>query len=349
MRGKRPVHRRSFWFVPLALSTCALAQSFTVQTSNTHEDLRGLSAVSASIIWASGTHGTYLRTVDGGLIWTVGQVAGAETLDFRDVEAFSAEEAYLLAAGPGEQSRIYKTSDGGKSWVLQFTNQEPKGFYDCMAFWDRDHGIALGDAIDGVFEITETGDGGAHWNPIPEPLRPHSLAEEGAFAASGTCIMAKADNLLWFVTGGNAARVFRSSNRGNTWSAADVPITHQGASAGIFSIAVGSPSYVVVGGGDYKQAEKEGSTLAYSEDGGITWRAFEIRPQFYFSAVALDPANSRHLLAVGSARAVYSDDIENRAWRASWEMNLNAATFTAPGQALAVGPKGKVVRFTLPR
>jgi photosystem II stability/assembly factor-like uncharacterized protein len=78
------------------------------------------------VVWASGTHGTYLRTLDGGATWTVAQVAGAENLDFRDVEAFSEDEAYLLAAGPGDQSRIYKTTNGGKSWDLQFTNHEPK-------------------------------------------------------------------------------------------------------------------------------------------------------------------------------------------------------------------------------
>ena len=124
--------------VPLVLSSVALAQSFTVQNSNTTENLRGLSAVSSSVIWASGTHGTYLRTVNGGATWSAAQVPGAETLDFRDLEAFSADEAYLLAAGPGDQSRIYKTADAGKAWTLQFTNGDPKGFYDCMSF-----GIAL--------------------------------------------------------------------------------------------------------------------------------------------------------------------------------------------------------------
>jgi photosystem II stability/assembly factor-like uncharacterized protein len=144
------------------LSSIALAQSFTVQNSTSTENLRGLSAVSSSVIWASGTHGTYLRTLDGGTTWTAGHVVGAEALDFRDVQAFSADEAYLLAAGPGEQSRIYRTADAGKTWALQFTNTEPKGFYDCMGFWDRTHGIALGDPVDGEFELITTEDG-EHW------------------------------------------------------------------------------------------------------------------------------------------------------------------------------------------
>ena len=87
------------------------------------------------LAWASGTHGTYLRTTDGGNTWQPAQVPGAEALDFRDVEAFSADLAYLLSAGPGDQSRIYKTTNAGKTWTLQFTNKNPKGFFDCMAFW----------------------------------------------------------------------------------------------------------------------------------------------------------------------------------------------------------------------
>lgn len=91
---------------------------------------------------------------------------------------------------------------------MQFTNREPKGFYDCIAFWDRTHGIALGDPVDGQFELIATDDGGATWNPLPAPYQPRSLAVEGAFAASGTCITAQGDSNVWFVTGGNCgARV----------------------------------------------------------------------------------------------------------------------------------------------
>jgi photosystem II stability/assembly factor-like uncharacterized protein len=338
---------RPRWFLPVALSTLSLAQSFTVQNSNTTSDLRGISAVSASIAWASGTHGTYLRTTDGGATWMVATVPGAEALDFRDVQAFSANEAYLLAAGPGELSRIYKTTDGGKSWDLEFTNHEPAGFYDCMAFWDPTHGIALGDAIDGQFALIATDDGGATWNSLPAPYRPHSLATEGAFAASGTCLMAQGDSNVWFATGGNAARVFRSSNRGQTWAAADAPILRDNASSGIFSISFNGPRHGVAGGGDYQHPEREGPNLAFTEDGGVTWSVSAIHPQPYFSAVALDPHNGRRLLAVGSAHAAYTDDVGSGAWKVFWDLNLNAAAYVAPGEALAVGPKGKIVRFKL--
>src|SRR5262249_10273642 len=157
-----------------------------------------------NLAWASGTHGTYLRTSDSGRTWQTAQVPGAEALDFRDVEAFSADFAYLLSAGPGDQSRIYQTSDGGKTWTLQFTNKDPKGFFDCMAFWDRDHGIAVGDPVSDnsgklKFELIATEDGGSHWNSISESLPP-AVDGEGAFAASGTCIAVQNKSNVWFAT-----------------------------------------------------------------------------------------------------------------------------------------------------
>src|SRR6516165_604722 len=89
------------------------------QAVQSDADFRGLSVVSPTVAWASGTKGTYARTTDRGATWSVGKVPGAERLDLRDVKAFGDRTAYVLSAGPGESSRIYKTADGGKSWSLQ--------------------------------------------------------------------------------------------------------------------------------------------------------------------------------------------------------------------------------------
>ena len=91
-----------------------------MQDSHTQESLRSVSVVTDKVVWASGTHGTYVITLDGGKTWTPHQVPGAEELDFRGVKAFGAE-VFLLAADPGDKSRIYHTSDSGEHWELQFT------------------------------------------------------------------------------------------------------------------------------------------------------------------------------------------------------------------------------------
>src|SRR5947207_7526312 len=82
------------------------------QSSGTTARLRGISAASTSIAWASGANGTILRTIDGGATWQPRPIAGTEALDFRDIDAFSDRLAYALSIGPGEASRIYKTRDG---------------------------------------------------------------------------------------------------------------------------------------------------------------------------------------------------------------------------------------------
>jgi len=332
--------------LPALLSLCCLAQEHTLQDSHSTENLRGVSAVSAKVVWASGTHGTHLRTSDGGKTWVAAQVPGAEALDFRDVEAFSRDEAYLLAAGPGEQSRIYKTSDAGKTWNLQFLNHDPKGFYDCMAFWDRTHGIALGDPVNGKFELLATEDG-MHWNALTPTMLPPAIDGEGAFAASGTCITVQDDANVWFGTGGKAARVFRSQDRGRTWTVAETPIVHGTESSGIFSISFRDAIHGLIAGGDYRHPEKGEANLAYTEDGGVTWKLAGIHPQSYFSAIGyVDPSVPRGLLAVGSTRAVSSDTLLRDKWMVLLETNLNALSFAPPWDAWAVGAKGAIMHWS---
>lgn len=336
-----------FFAIVIALTVSLFAQQPFTADSHTTESLRGVSLLNHGVAWASGTHGTYLRSADGGHSWTTSQVPGAASLDFRDVQAFSARAAFLLAAGPGDSSRIYKTTDVGSHWVLQFTNSNPKGFFDCMAFWDATHGIAVGDPVpdaNGVlrFEVITTEDG-AHWNSLPTNRLPLALAREGAFAASGTCVTTQGKKNVWFVTGGSAARVFHSSDRGQTWTVTETPVIHGPDSAGIFSIAFRDARHGVIAGGDYKQPTQGSANLAVTSDGGRTWQLSPLSPQFYMSAVALTDRNA--FLAVGTAHAAYAENAAASAWKNLWDFNLNAVATDSHGNAIAVGPKGAIVIF----
>jgi photosystem II stability/assembly factor-like uncharacterized protein len=339
------------------LATSLSAQNLIIQKSNTTENLRGISVLPNQVAWASGTHGTYLRTTDGGTSWHPAQVPNAESLDFRDVEAFSADLAYLLSAGPGEQSRIYKTTDAGKTWILQFTNKNPKGFFDCMAFWDRDHGIAVGDPVTDnsgklKFELIATANGGTTWEPLSTESLPPAIEGEGAFAASGTCIAVQGNANVWFATGGKVARVFHSTNAGKTWTVAGTPMIHGPDSAGIFSIAFRDATHGVIAGGDYKHPEQDGPNLAFTDDGGLTWKLSPVSPQRYFSAVVFAKPHSESdaILVVGSFQSAYEDDVANTpsqktSLQKSWDWNLNAVSVSPTGEAIAVGPKGLIVSF----
>ena len=131
--------------------------------------------------------------------WKAAKVPGASDLDFRAVRAFDENTAFLLSIGAGEKSRVYKTADGGASWNLLYTNPDPKGFFDAIAFWDASHGIILGDPVDGRFVVLTTSDGGATWT---QQKTPPAQPQEGAFAASNSCLMVRGTREAWFGSGG---------------------------------------------------------------------------------------------------------------------------------------------------
>jgi photosystem II stability/assembly factor-like uncharacterized protein len=340
-------------FVTLLLVLCATGAraQWVAQTSGTTQRLRGVSAVGPRIAWASGAGGTYARTTDGGQTWKAGQVPGAAEMDFRDVDAFDADTAYLLAIGEGERSRIYKTSDGGRTWALQFQNRRAGAFYDCMAFWDARRGLAISDPVDGRFLVVRTEDGGRTWKEINAAGMPPALADEGGFAASGTCAAVAGKSEAWFGTGGpEGPRVFRSADGGRTWAATPVPLL-KGKTAGVFSLAFAGAGRGVIVGGDFtKESEAEGNA-ALSFDAGRTWQAVGAaeRPAGYRSCVAYVPGTRwLTLVAVGPSGSDYSLD-GGRNWRSlGWE-GFHAVSVTPQGDAAwAVGEGGRVARLDSP-
>jgi photosystem II stability/assembly factor-like uncharacterized protein len=311
------------------------------QAVATDADFRGLCVVSDKVAWVSGTKGTWARTTDGGKNWLIGKVPDADKLDFRDVEAFGETTAYLLSAGPGDASRIYKTIDGGKTWTLQFKSAEPKAFFDALAFWDENNGIALGDPVNGQFQLIGTSGGGATWKPLPGGKLPPALPNEGAFAASGTCLIAKGRQDVWFVTGGaKAARVFHSRDRGQRWVVSETPIAAGVESAGIFSIAFRDQDHGMIVGGDYRKPNDSGATAAIMHDGGKTWTLLEDKLP-YCSCVAW--AGDRWV-AVGISGSHSSQD-DGATWKRLDHENYNSVGFAASGEGWAVGPKGRIDRY----
>ncbi len=331
----------------LIFSATANAQ-WQTQSSGTTVRFRGVSAVSDQVAWVSGANGSYGRTIDGGKTWEASVVPGAETLDFRDVEAFDANTAYLLSIGPGEASRIYKTIDGGKTWSQQFTNKNPKAFFDAIAFWDVNNGLAVSDPVDGRFVIVRTSDGGKSWNPIASENMPAALEGEGAFAASGTCLIVQGNTNAWFATGGaKTARVFRSTDKGKTWTVADTPIKTGNAASGIFSIAFKDANTGIVVGGDYQKEKEASEQIAMTKDGGRNWVLVQNSGMKAFrSAVAWVGGST--MVAVGPAGTDFSRN-DGATWNSLGDVGYHAFSFVRKGvTGWAVGEMGSVAKFTKP-
>ena len=169
-------------------------QPWQMQESGTTAGLRGVDSVDGTVAWASGTGGTVLRTTDGGAHWTRCATPDADkdgaTLDFRGVQAWNAQTAIVMASGPGDKSRLYKTTDGCKTWVLIFKNPDaPEGFFD--SFWINPaykEGILLGDPVRDRFVILETSDGGVIWQRDQRHGLEVGVKPIAAFAASNSLL-----------------------------------------------------------------------------------------------------------------------------------------------------------------
>ncbi|CAN5283458.1 oxidoreductase [soil metagenome] len=327
-------------FLTFALFVSTADAQWQKQQIDIKASLRGLSVVDENVIWASGTGGTFLRTIDGGKNWTVGKVPDAEKLDFRDVEAFDANTAYVLSIGDGMNSRIYKTIDGGKNWKLQFKNTNPKAFFDALAFWDEKHGIAMSDPVDGKYLLLETQDGET-WKTLDNSKMPNAKQGEAAFAASGTCLITNGKNDIFLVSGGNDARVFYSVNRGDSWLVSNTPIVKGTAGSGIFSIEMVDKKRGVIVGGNYEKPNEINNNLAFTSDGGKTWTLGK-GLNGYRSGV--DYIDKKTIIAVGSSGSDISYD-GGKSWKNLDKENYNSVQSKGKNTIWAVGANGLVVKL----
>jgi hypothetical protein len=342
---------------------------FTIQTSNTTADLRGIHNVGNGVAWASGTNGTVLRTEDGGYVWQSCSIPpGAEKLDFRGIQAFDANTAIVMSSGPGDQSRLYKTTDGCHSWKLLFTNPDKEGFWD--ALWvarDFDIVFILGDPVRGSFRLFSAdfdqntgkfGKFGESWNGHPLTATPG----ESAFAASNSLFAySVGDGMFSIVTGGTRPEIIHEehgfdakSGMFSEWSRSPLPFS-AGESSGAFSIAdsgynlTRKDKAVVVVGGDYKFPDLSTNTAAYSSDWGYHFQLAVTPPHGYRSAVAYDSSTKTWITVGPNGTDISTDDGRN--WRpihpdpALHEPPDADRNWNALSLPYVVGPHGRIGKF----
>ena len=145
----------------LSFACISNAQRIKVLASADKISLRGLSVVNDNIIWASGSSGKVARSVDGGKNFEWLTVKGYEQRDFRDIEAFDATTAVIMAVD--SPALILKTKDGGKSWAQVFRDARSGMFLDAMDFTEDGNGIVVGDPIDNKLFIATTATNGDKW------------------------------------------------------------------------------------------------------------------------------------------------------------------------------------------
>lgn len=328
-----------------AAALTAQHAGWRLKDSGSTARFRGLSAVSRTTAWVAGTAGTVLRSHDGGKHWSDISPPGAGALEFRDIEAFGARRAVVLAIGEGEASRVFRTDDAGATWTESFRNTDPRAFYDCLTFFDRRHGIALGDPVDGTYRILSTADGGRSWRVLPSKGMPPAQQGEAAFAASGQCLVSAGSRDAWIATGGAAtARVLHTADRGRTWSVTDTPIPAGDPARGVFALAFRDRTHGLAVGGDYRPDQPSPHAAAVSDDAGSTWTPATAPPKAYRSGAAWLP-HSRHLaLAVGPSGSDLTLD-GGRTWHTFDHGSYDTVDCAPDLGCWAAGERGRIARL----
>lgn len=330
----------------LLLASSLAAQTVTEQVSPVPGLLQAVSPVSETVAWVSGHRAAVLRTTDGGATWLARRVTGADsTLQFRDIHALSADVAWVMSAGSGDQSRIYHTRDGGATWSLQFTNADSAAFYDCLTFFDARTGVAFSDASHGRTNVLRTTDGGAHWTLLPPEAVPAPLEGEGAFAASGGCVTSVDARHGWIALGAPGARFWRTDDAGATWTSHDTPLV-RGASAGGAAAAFRDAEHGMVVGGDMAdyRSDSASAAVATTADGGRSWRLVSRpgRPGTPFGVSWVPGAEQTALIASPGGLSLTTDA------GASWT-TVDPGVFWSVGAAgrtaWAVGAQGRAGRI----
>jgi photosystem II stability/assembly factor-like uncharacterized protein len=352
------LHSRLDWLVIGLLVVSAVTYSFAeapgkaaavwvMQDSRTAAGLRGIFSVDGRVAWAGGTDGTVLQTVDGGAHWKTCAIpdgaADGATLDIRGVQAWDAKEALVMASGPGDKSRLFRTYDGCRSWIPELKEEFPQGRMDALVFQHGNFGFAIGDDRTGVLVGEPVGSQfetkvmvlGKGWFEDMNGCKVQ--AGDTAFAFSNSSIFVFGSRRYVLGVGGKAgAAVLISPLMFNT-SGSDpcrrvaVPIA-----GGVYSVYFRDLQHGVTVGGDAKKPEVGGA--AFTSDMGLHWKAAATPPHGFRSAVAWSDG-LKAWVAVGPNGSDVSRD-DGKTWS-----RLEDGAWNALSLPFAVGPQGRIGRL----
>ena len=319
------------------------SRRWEITTHPSQASLRGLCVVDATTIWASGSDGTVLKTIDGGSTWTHVGPNDMSKLDFRDIHAWDGARAVIASAG--SPARIYVTVDGGVTWEMVHEDLRKPVFYDAMDFDNEGRGVLFSDPVDGRLLILTTGDRGQSWQELPREMQPAALEAEAGFAASGSCLCIVEGTVMIGLGGAHSgadgtARIVSSNDGMRNWDVVDSALP-TGEASGVFSLAFTNRDHGVAVGGNYLEPKNARGTASYTTDGGRHWHVAAQPPRGYRSGAASRPGG-RLFLAVGPSGCDQSSD-NGQTWSAFDDTGFHAVAFAPDGSlAVATGGEGRI-------
>jgi subtilisin family serine protease len=199
----------------------------------------------------------FSRTTNAGTTWLNFQTVPPGSEPLYCITAIDEQHAWSGSGPTSGQAGVFRTSNGGATWQRTSVSSITP-FVNSVHFYDANNGILLGDPVSGKWGIGTTTDGGVTWSPLASPLSPVSGTEAGwnnSYAAMG--------DTLWF--GSNSGRIYRSTNRGQTWTSALAPTLNSlGLAFADSKRGLATFSTTTTTGGS--------NMIAATTDGGTTWK-----------------------------------------------------------------------------
>lgn len=314
------------------------AQSIQILDSGKNVSMRGLSVVNDKVIWCSGSYGSVARSIDGGKSFEWLKVAGYGQRDFRDIEAFDANTAVIMAIS--EPAILLKTTDGGKSWQRVLEDTRKGMFLDAMNFDRKGRGYVIGDPIGGKVYLAQTNDWGNTWQRVQAVY----AAEQGEsfFASSGSNIMSTRDKNpgYLFVSGGMVSQLYYRHQR------YPLALMKGKESTGANSVAVRGNKAIVVGG-DFAQDKRKDSNCVLIELGGNHpgFSTAQTAPLGYRSSVIF--YSKKIVVCCGTSGVDISTD-GGKNWKNISTQSFHVVQKAKKGKAIFLsGSKGKIARLVL--
>ena len=339
-------------FLGLLLPSILPAQELLmVDSSRNKASFRGISMPSNEVVWVSGSEGTVGKSEDGGLTWKWVNPVGYEKRDFRDIEAFDAQTAIVMAVD--NPAVILRTTNGGQTWKQVFYREQEGMFLDAMDFSGK-KGMAIGDPVDGRFYMIYTRNKGKKWKEVNLSNRPVPDSGDAIFAASGSNIVlndSKTGQLGAFISGGRQNKLWLlggTVRRPKTERVIKIPLMQGKETTGLNGLAI-MHNIFFMAGGDFADPLRPDSNFFALTDRGARPR---ILPSIEGYKSGITVGQNFRLIACGTSGIAFGvsrvDEKENRHFGFRDFSRLPFHTVVAAPNApfaILAGPRGRIARL----